>query len=159
MMNVNINTHNSSNSEEDYLLIAEDSDENDDNCSNNMNNRSRLSFISASPNSMVSIAISNSTDLSTFSDCFICFENDESPIKLEDISTTVRNCQCRGNIHTEYLKRWVIRERCCPICRTPYSSNLIIIRNDASNIRLCISLITSFFIFLLFLSVMAYFHK
>lgn len=112
---------------------------------------SQLSF--RSPTTSHS-AISIQSNLSHMEECFVCFENEVNgnlPIKLEDIDELSRECECRGNIHTECLKQWVNRYQSCPICRTPYTGNIIIISTNSGDMRLCISIFVSFFISALFL--------
>jgi hypothetical protein len=114
-------------------------------------NNSQLSF--HSPTNSHS-AISIQSNLSHMSQCFVCFENEVNgnlPIKLEDIDSISRQCECRGNIHMECFKKWVNRHQSCPVCRTPYSGNIIIIRTNSGNMRICISIFVSFVISALFL--------
>lgn len=114
-------------------------------------NNSQLSF--RSPTNSHS-AISIQSNLSHMSECFVCFENEVNgnlPIKLEDIDSISRQCECRGNIHMECFKNWVNRHQSCPVCRTPYTGNIIIIRTNSGNMRICISIFVSFVISALFL--------
>ena len=114
---------------------------------------SQLSF-SSPTNSNSSSTISIQSDLSHMEECFVCFENEVNgnlPIKLEDIDKISRQCECRGNIHMECFKNWVNRHQSCPVCRTPYTGNIIIIRTSSGNMRICISIFVSFIISALFL--------
>lgn len=114
-------------------------------------NNSQLSF--RSPTNSHS-AISIQSDFSHMEECFVCFENELNgnlPIKLEDIDEISRQCNCRGNIHMECFVNWVNRHQSCPICRTPYTGNIIIIRTNSGNLRICISIVVSFIISGLFL--------
>ena len=114
-------------------------------------NNSQLSF--HSPTNSHS-AISIQSNLSQMSECFVCFQNEVNgnlPIKLEDIDEVSRQCECRGNIHMECFKNWVNRHQSCPVCRTPYTGNIIIIRTNSGNMRICISIFVSFVISALFL--------
>ena len=90
---------------------------------------------SVSPNSIISVR----TDYSNMSECFICLENEINgliPINIDDISEQSKNCACRGKIHVNCLNEWLRRQNVCPICRTPYNENLIIIKNNADIIIL-----------------------
>ena len=149
-------------SEEIYLLSDENDDINEFELTENNqivdNNNSRLGFISPT-NSHSNISIQS--DLSHMEECFVCFENEihgNLPIKLEDIDEISRQCECRGNIHMECFKNWVNRHQSCPICRTPYTGNIIIIRTNIGNMRICISIFVSFVISALFLYVYNHHH-
>jgi hypothetical protein len=74
----------------------------------------------------------------------------ELPISLFNIDTSVRNCDCNGKIHIRCLKDWVKRSNACPVCRTPYKSNIIIVEsvcNHAIKMYICV-------FFSIFISVM-----
>ena len=138
----------STTSEEMYLLS--DETELGENAQISTGN-SELSFLSPATSHS---AISIQSNLSHIEECFVCFENEVNgnlPIKLEDIDEISRQCECQGNIHMECFKRWVNRHQSCPICRTLYTGNIIIIRTNSGNMRLCISIFVSFFISALFL--------
>ena len=152
-------SRNSITSEEIYLLSDENDDINEFELTENNqtinNSNSRISFISPTHSATtINSNMSVQSDLSHMSECFVCFENEVDgnlPIKLEDIDEISRQCECRGNIHMECFKAWVNRNRSCPICRTPYTGNIIIIRTGSGNMRLCISIFVSFFLSALFL--------
>ena len=147
IQNRNQNRDRSSITSEEIYLLSDEFGLNE----NNQDNNSRLSFLSpTTSHSNISIQ----SDLSHMEECFVCFENEVNgnlPIKLEDIDEISRQCECRGNIHMECFKNWINRHQSCPICRTPYTGNIIIVRTNSGNMRICISIFVSFFISALFL--------
>ena len=53
-------------------------------------------------------------------DCFICYEllnENEMPIKLNNNSYYLKNCNCYGFIHKKCLDKWVNSNNSCPVCR------------------------------------------
>ena len=116
-----------------------------------------------SSNSLLSINLDNYSTFSNENICFVCMEEElnsentngnatgrELPISLFNIDTSVRNCDCNGKIHIRCLKDWVKRSNACPVCRTPYKSNIIIVEsvcNHAIKMYICV-------FFSIFISVM-----
>lgn len=145
-------------SEETYLLSDETGMTENNEINNNNSMLSMLSFLSlTSTNSNSNISIQS--DLSHMEECFVCFENEVDgnlPIKLEDIDEKSRQCECHGNIHMKCFKNWVNRYRSCPICRTPYTRNIIIIRTNGDSIQICIYIFVTFVISTLFIYIYSY---
>lgn len=117
-----------------------------------------------SSNSLLSINIDNYSTFSNENNCFVCMEEEELnpentnedvfrrelPISLFNIDTSVRQCDCNGIIHMRCLKDWLKQSNTCPVCRTPYKSNIIIVEsvcNHAIKMYICV-------FFSIFISVM-----
>ena len=115
-----------------------------------------MNIISPSSETTPSTIMSN---YSTFSNnnCFICFEYNVSgfiPINLRNINSVSRNCQCNGNIHIKCLQRWLRENNNCPVCRTPYSSDVIIINNNYNTIftvYISMIIVTGFIVFIIYI--------
>ena len=52
-------------------------------------------------------------------DCFICYENEITPIKLNSETYYLKNCKCDGYVHENCLTIWYEKNNKCPICRVP----------------------------------------
>ena len=65
--------------------------------------------------------ISNDDDM-----CFICFETDFAPIKLNSQNIYYKTCSCDGIIHKICLDKWYDNTKDCPICRKPMEYRTIL---------------------------------
>ena len=50
-------------------------------------------------------------------DCFICYENEMTPIKLNSNKYYLKECKCEGYVHIKCLTIWYEKNKKCPICR------------------------------------------
>jgi len=59
-------------------------------------------------------------------ECLICLEvkndNNENPIKLNDLASCEKLCTCNGWFHKSCLDSWFIIKLTCPICRNSITS-------------------------------------
>lgn len=51
--------------------------------------------------------------------CFICYENEIPPIKLNSGTYYLKNCKCDCFVHEKCLTIWYKKNKKCPICRLP----------------------------------------
>jgi hypothetical protein len=60
--------------------------------------------------------------LSDINFCFVCYElnNDNmcKPMQLINQNIFLKICNCNGWIHDNCLKKWLIKNKKCPICRS-----------------------------------------
>ena len=90
----------------------------------NKNNNTNLSnnddIIDNNCNNNNSINSNNSEN-----ECLICLEvnnNNEKTIKLNDLSSCEKLCECNGWFHKSCLDNWFIIKFTCPICRNSIDS-------------------------------------
>ena len=50
-------------------------------------------------------------------DCFICYENEIPPIKLNSNKYYLKDCNCEAYVHIKCLTIWYKKNQKCPICR------------------------------------------
>jgi hypothetical protein len=55
-------------------------------------------------------------------ECFICYEPEIPPIKLNNQKYYNKSCQCDGIVHKTCLDEWYNKTSKCPICRKPTMS-------------------------------------
>ena len=69
---------------------------------------------------------SNNNNYINENECLICLEvknnNNEKPIKLNDLACCEKQCECNGWIHKTCLDSWFIIKFTCPICRNSINS-------------------------------------
>jgi len=103
-------------------------------------------------------------------ECIICFSDTTSYlhskkklIKLDQQNYYKKNCKCNPYIHNDCLKKWIIIENKCPICRnniimkktlTPFKTIILILEKSVYFIvityNIALFFIFSFYLFILF---------
>ena len=101
-------------------------------------------------------------------ECLICLEvnnnNNEKTIKLNDLASCEKLCECNGWFHKSCLDNWFIIKFTCPICRThivsftPYQINhfnntqthIQNIERRLTNNEMCIIIFSALFIYLFY---------
>ena len=63
-------------------------------------------------------------------ECFICYDEINSPLKLMNTYIIHRKCNCNEYIHKSCLNKCLLKKNACPLCNTPLNNNKAILLNN-----------------------------
>ena len=52
-------------------------------------------------------------------ECFICYDENDSPLELIETFISNKKCKCNEYIHKSCLKKCLDKKKTCPLCNTP----------------------------------------
>lgn len=63
-------------------------------------------------------------------ECFICYDEINSPLELINTYIIDRKCNCNEYIHKSCLDKCLLKKNACPLCNTPINNNKTILLNN-----------------------------